>query len=451
MTGTVETKKFGRRDFLRAAAAATGGIVLVACAPQQPATEQAGAEQPGEAPAAKGTVKIRATSSMSIDVVNQFAEILKPQLDEKSIALEMTTTQFANWSEYADKIVTQIAGGEQLDVLMIAIEGLGLLGAKNVLADLGSYLPADPETEKMIKEDIHPSLTSMLTYQGKLLEIPFSWNNMILYYNNKIMNEMGVEVPEKMTWDEFRDISKEVADVKGTAEDRYAYSFWGSSFFGMHSWLFMNDGKGFLTDDWADANCTDPKVMETLQFLADLILKDKVAPNPAGWAEQDQFIAGNLLMRTCGRWCIEGMQKNEFNDFDIVYQPHKSGDTITVAGTDGWGIATKSKNLNEAFFVAKELSGPECALAMIKLGGNIPALRSVAEKPEFLSSGPKNSKIFYDSLDGAKAVPAPTNFNIIEPLMDRHLAPIWNGEASVEDAMKAAQVELQAEMDKIKE
>lgn len=447
MSETIEKKKMGRRDFLKAASLASGGILLVACAPQAAPTA---ASQPGEAPAAQGTVKLKGTGSMSIDIINKFLGVIKENLAAKNIELEMTATTFGNWSEYADKIVTMIAGGEQLDILMIAIEGLGLLGAKGILADLGQYMSVDPTTEKMINEDIHKSLTDMLRYQGKLLEIPFSWNNMITYYNTKIMGDLGVEIPERMNWDDFLTICKEVADVKGTESDRYAYSFWGQNFFGMHAWLFQNDGQGFLTDDWADSNCTNPKVLETLQYLADLILTHKVSPNPSGWAESDQFIAGNLGMLTCGRWCTEGMIKNGFKDFDIVYAPHKSGSTVTVAGTDGWGITTKSEHASEAFYAAAQLSGPDCSFEMIKMGGNIPALRSIAEKPEFLTTGPKNSKIFYESLDGAKAVPAPTNFNIVEPLVNRYLTPIWSGEQSVEAAMKACHDELQAEMDKIK-
>jgi len=447
MSETIQTKKMGRRDFLKAASIASGGILLVACAPQ--AAPKA-TEQPGEAPAAQGTVKLRGTGSMSMDIISKFLDAIKGNLAEKNIELEMTATTFGNWSEYADKIVTMIAGGEQLDILMIAIEGLGLLGSKKILADLGQYMSVDPVTEKMINEDIHKSLTDMLRYQGKLLEIPFSWNNMVTYYNTNIMKEVGVEIPERMNWDDFLTICKEVADVKGTAEDRYAYSFWGQHFFGMHAWLFNNDGQGFLTDDLADSNLLNPKVLETLQYLADLILVHKVSPNPAGWAESEQFVAGNLGMLTCGRWCTEGMIKNGFKEFDIAYAPHKSGDIVTVAGTDGWGITVKSEHPNEAFFAAKELSGPVCSFEMIKMGGNIPALRSIAEKPEFLTTGPKNSKIFYESLDGAKAVPSPTNFNLVEPLINRYLTPIWSGEQTVEQAMQAAHTELQAEMDKVK-
>jgi hypothetical protein len=57
---------------------------------------------------------------------------------------------------------------------------------------------------------------------------------------------------------------------------------------------------------------------------------------------------------------------------------------------------------------------------------------------------------FYESLDFAKTVPSPTNFNIVEPILDRHYQTIWNGESTVEAALIAAHEELQAELDKLK-
>lgn len=443
----ITNRKISRRDFMKFASVASAGLALAAC---KPATTQPAAEGGGAAVPAKEKVVIRTTSQMAVDQVNGFAASIKEPLAAKNIELEIFQTEMDNWSQYADKIITQIAGGEQLDVLMIAIEGVWLLGVKNILIDLNPYLSADPVTEKMVKEDIAPALTDMLKYQGKLLEIPFSWNNMILYYNTKIMEEKGITVPENMTWDDFLGICKEVADVKGEATDRYAYSFWPSGTFGWLSWLYMNDGQGFLTDGWVDSNLNNPKVAETIQFMADLILTHKVAPNPVGWDEGGQFLAGNLVMRTCGRWCISGLLQNEFKDYNFTYQPHKSGDVLTVAGTDGWGVSSKSKNPDEAFAVAAALSGPGPALEMVKLGGNIPALRSVAEMPEFAEFGPENTKIFYESLSGAKALQAPINFNLIEPIVDRNFAPIWNGEVSVEAGLAAGHKELQEAMDKIK-
>lgn len=448
MSDRIVNHKLSRRDFLKFASVASAGAVMVACTPA--AKTETAAEGGGAAAPAKEKVLIRTTSNAAVDQVNGFAASIKEPLAAKNIELEIFQTEMDNWSQYADKIITQIAGGEQLDVLMIAIEGIWLLGVKNILIDLNPYLAADPVTDKMVKEDIAPALTDMLKYQGKLLEIPFSWNNMVLYYNTKIMEEKNITMPEHMTWDDFLGICKQVANVKGEATDRYAYSFWSSGTFGWLSWLYMNDGQGFLTDDWVDSNLNNPKVAETIQFMADLILTHKVAPNPVGWDESGQFLAGNLAMRTCGRWCISGLLQNEFKDYNLVYQPHKSGKVVTVAGTDGWGVSSKSKHPDEAFAVAAALSGPGPALSMVKLGGNIPALRSVAEMPEFKEFGPANTKIFYESLDGAKALQAPINFNLIEPIVDRNFAPIWNGEVSVEAGLAAGHKELQEAMDKIK-
>jgi multiple sugar transport system substrate-binding protein len=375
------SKQIGRRDFLRLASLISGGAILVACAPQAaPAQPTVAAQQPTSVPAAKAAVTIHATTMVTVDMAKAFSASIKDSLAAKNITLDLfqTTMDNPDWAIYCDKLVTMIAGCEPLDVLMIAIEGIALMGYKNILSDLGSYLAADPTTENMIKTDMAPSLTDMLRYKGKLLEIPFSWNNMCIYYNTKIMAEKGITVPMHMTWDDFLNICQQVADVKGTAKDRYAYSFWGSGIFGMDSWLFMNDGQGELTDDWTASNLNNPKVIETVQYLADLILKYKVAPNPSGWDEEGQFVAGNLVMRTCGHWCIGSLINDKFTDYDLVYQPHKSGNTYTVAGTDGWGVTNISKYKNEAYTVAAALGGPGPSMEMVKAGGNIPTLRSVA-------------------------------------------------------------------------
>ena len=61
-----------------------------------------------------------------------------------------------------------------------------------------------------------------------------------------------------MDWDDFLDTATKIADVKGGADDLFAYSFWGSSSFGMCAWYFNNDTSA-LTDDWKDSNLKDPK------------------------------------------------------------------------------------------------------------------------------------------------------------------------------------------------
>ena len=443
-------RQISRRDMLRLSAMTAAGAVLVACAPAAPAAPGQAA-QGGEAAPAASKVKIVATTQMPITQWDPAVARAKEQLPNVDLTLTMTDISQGGWAGYSDNIVTLIAGGEQLDVIMIAIEGLRLLTGKKILAPLDDFLASDTEAKDTLEKDVHKTLREMLQVDGKQMEYPFSWNNMVTYYNTKIFEDKGVEAPAAdWTWDQFLDTATKLADVKGGADDLFGYAFWGANAFGMSPWYFSND-TSFLTDDWQNSNLKDPKVAETLQFLADMILKEKVAPNPQGWVDGEQFAAGHLAMFTCGRWCIAGLQTNNFTTYDLQYHPHRAGNLKTVAGTDGWGVSTSTKSAPEAWDVVKFLSNSDAAVDMVKSGGNIPALRSVAEMPVFTEYGPSNTKIFYESLDYAKTVPAPPNFNIIDPILNRHYQTIWNGEKTVEEALAAADVELQAEMDKLKQ
>ena len=323
--------------------------------------------------------------------VNTFDNSLNRSLEQlPNIDLEVNANGWGEggWDGYSDTLLTRIAGGEQIDVIMIAIEGLRLLTAKNVLVPLDDFLATDQPAKDILENDVHVTLREMLQVDGKQLEYPFSWNNMVMYYNTAIFEEEGIDPPSTdWTWDDFLETCLQVATVTGGADDRFAYSFWGAGMFGMAAWFFNNDVSPF-SDDWMDSNLLDPKVAETIQFMADLILEHKVAPNPEGWDEWAQFHAGNLVMRTCGRWCISGSLEADFTTYDMQYQPHRAGPLKTVAGTDGWGISSSSESPQEAWEVVKLLSSTETSIDMVQLGGNIPALRSVAELPVFAEFGP---------------------------------------------------------------
>ncbi len=431
-----------RREMLRLTGMGIAGVTLAACA------------APVGTPAADGApaqamVDVIATTQMPVNTFDNSIERSKELMPH--IALEVNANGWGGggWDGYSDTLLTRLAGGEQIDVIMIAIEGLGLLADKNILVPLDDFFEADAPAKEILQNDVHVTLREMLQVDGLQMEYPFSWNNMVTYYNTAIFEEEGLEPPATdWTWDDFLEVCIKVANVTGGADDRFAYSFWGGGMFGMAAWFFNNNTSP-LTDDWLNSNLLAPEVAETLQFLADLILVHKVAPNPEGWDEWAQFHAGNLVMRTCGRWCIRGSLEAEFTTYDMQYHPHKAGPLKTVAGTDGWGISTSSENPDESWEIVKLLSGTEASLDMVQLGGNIPALRSVSEMPIFAEYGPPNTALFYESLDFAATVPSPTNFNVIEPILNRHYATIWNGEKSVEEALAAAHAEMQPEMDKL--
>ncbi|MYJ79716.1 MAG: extracellular solute-binding protein, partial [Caldilineaceae bacterium SB0670_bin_27] len=272
---TPSHQNMSRRDMLRLAGVGAAGVALAACAAPSAAPDAGGDSAPAMEP-----VTVIATTSMP---VNTFDNALERSMERiPNIAMEVNANGWGEggWDGYSDTLLTRIAGGEQIDVIMIAIEGLRLLTAKNVLVALDDFLAADEPANDILQNDVHVTLREMLQVDGKQYEYPFSWNNMVMYYNTAVFEEEGLDPPSTdWTWDDFLQTCVSVANVTGGADDRFAYSFWGAGMFGMSAWYFNNDVSP-MSDDWMDSNLLDPKVAETVQFLADLILEHRVAPNP---------------------------------------------------------------------------------------------------------------------------------------------------------------------------
>ena len=239
-------RKFSRREMLRLAGLGSVGLLVAGCGPAS--TPEKVVEKVVETvvvkeeveklitatPPPKEAVSIFATSQMEVSFWQPSMERAKDMLP--GVNLEVSNTQITGigWSGYSDLVITQIAGGQQLDVIMIAVEGLPLLSSKKILLPLDPYFDADAEAKNILMTDIHKTLREMLQYEGQQMEFPFSWNNMVMYYNTKIYEDKGIDPPKPdWTWDDFLENCLKVADVKGTADDLFAYSFWGAGMFGM--------------------------------------------------------------------------------------------------------------------------------------------------------------------------------------------------------------------------
>ena len=156
-------RRLSRREMLRLSATALAGAALAACAPAPAAAPQpaAGEEQKeAPAPAAAAPVKIVATSQMGVTTWDGSLKRAKERLPH--IQLEVGQTDMpGGWSGYADLVITRIAGGEQLDLVMIAVEGIPLLAANKVMRPLDPFFDADPVAKDMLMNDTHPLLRSM--------------------------------------------------------------------------------------------------------------------------------------------------------------------------------------------------------------------------------------------------------------------------------------------------
>ena len=358
-------------------------------------------------------------------------------------------TPVSSWSEYSNKVAASVASGTQLDIINIAIEGTRLVVSKNALEPLDELIKSDAAGQEMMS-DIHPACIEAHTVNGKLYQIPHSWNNMVIHYNTAMWEEKGVPFPEAdWKWDVFLESAAKLTSGEG---DNETFGFGIPNFnFGLTPWLLTNDTYQ-LNDDWTDSNLNDPKVTEAMQFVQDLVWKHEVSfdvsGTGSGLSNNGLFTAGRLGMSGWGHWPIQSFIAAEFETFDVQYWPGNKAHT-TVAGFGGWGISTQSENKELAWELIKELNSLETIRATAAAGVAVPARRSVAESAEFLKF-PANSKIYYESLDDMKFVASPANFNELETIFMRHFGEMMANSKTAEEAMADAHQELQPAMDKLK-
>lgn len=435
-----------RRDFLRLAGLTSASAALAACAPVAPA-----APKPAEGPSKGG---LGADAKATVSIFNFGGENDKKIYNEAyvrfnkrfpNVTINDNFTPVTTWSEYSNKITTQIAGGKAPDVIHIAIEGMRLLVSKDLLLPVDDLLNADPAGKDLLG-DIDPHLTDPMKVGGKFYVVPDSWNNMVIHYNTKLFEQAKIDPPKAdWTWDDFLATAKKLTQGEGDSK------VWGFGIpyfnFGMTPWWLTNSTYQ-LNADWTQSNLNDPKMLEAVTFVHDLVHVHKVSPDIKGTDNGALFPAGRMAMSGWGHWPIQGFLKANFKDFAVQYWPRKTAST-TVIGIGGFGIYKGSQNKEAAWEVIKELVSRETLQASADAGVAIPARRSVAESKSFLAF-PPNSEIFYGCLKDAKPVASPANFNELETIFMRHMDEIMTNAATPEAGLKAAHDELSAAMAKLK-
>ena len=408
-------------------------------------------EQTSEAPAVTNEETSEAEAAVTITIQNYGSEGDKEvyngayeRLKEKypNLTVVDNFSPITSWGDYCNKIVALVAAGNAPDVCNLATEGARLLVSKNVVEDITDAYNNDPSFAP-VRDDVHPSLIEALMVDGRIYYIPNSWNNMVIYYNTRMFAEAGLEPPKPdWTWDDFLNAAKTLTTGEGESK------VWGFAIpnfnFALTPWLLTNS-TAQLNADWNASNLDDPKAIESMQFVYDLVYTHKVSPQPndpnaENTDNTNLFAAERVAMTGAGHWIINTLHANDFYDYDVQYWPRNTSST-SVMGVGALAVMKDSQNKEMAMEVIKALVDPVTAQASADMGVAIPALRSVAYSESFLAM-PKNSRIFYDCLDDAASVAAPANFGEVEAIFTRHVNEFLADQKTVQQAMGDAHREL---------
>jgi ABC-type glycerol-3-phosphate transport system substrate-binding protein len=487
--------KVTRRDFLRTAGIGVAALATAACggeiptgnAPAPASTAAAGA--PGAATATvageagatitgapalitKGqTLKIALIGTSVGENFEKSAASFKEKYPD--VTIQFTPLQGQDWEAYFSKIMTNIAAGDVPDMTQVATEGTQLFAGQGLGAPLDDYVKRDAEAMKEFFSDVHPSLIEAMMYEGSLYELPVDFNAANMYFNMTKLQEAGLELPkEDWTKDDFYDMVKKLTKKEAQA---YGYQWVNRLWGGWMPWIFANSSnllaeerapggewlwETFYKDDatvkdrgggwrWPAPKANDPANVEALEFMVQL-QQEGLTPTAdlgGGSAIQGFFTGGQLAMTPAGGFWAGGLHNAGMTPdaFDVQFWPKWKSQRHQF-GTAGYVMFKEAKNKDLAWEFMKHSVSKEVMTIFFEGNPTTPTRRSMMTEERYATTGPKNWKVFYDTLDkhpDTAPIPAPPESNPMTTIFTKYTGLAVTNEMKPKDALDAMQKDLE--------
>ncbi|MGM0753846.1 MAG: ABC transporter substrate-binding protein [Bacillota bacterium] len=334
--------------------------------------------------------------------------------------------------QYMDVLKTRLIGGEGPDVFYLdALEAPALIET-GVVEPLDDYV-----TEDFDVKDFEKPMLEAFKVDGKTYGFPKDYSTLALFYNKKMFEEAGVEVPK--TWDELREVSKAL-----TKDGVYGFGVAPELARLYH--IAQATGGEVVKDD--QANFASDKVVNALQPIIDQHNKDKTSAQAsevgANWGGE-MFGQGKAAMVIEGNWAIPFLA-DTFPDveYGTAELPTINGEKGTMAYTVGYVMNAASEKKEASWELISYLTGKEGMETWTSKGFALPTRKSVAEKLGYDK----------DELRGALVAGAPyatvwaegKNLPIIMNNFNNQFIAAFLGDRPLNEALKEAQEQANSEI-----
>jgi len=434
-------------------------IATAACAPKgtdAPKDSQADSGKQASEPASQ---KVKITyanwgSADEIEVVQQAVDNFNASQDK--IAVEVMPIP---WESYMTKLNTMATAGELPDTAIMSEAGVLQWASQGMLADISDMYGAG---------ESKPLDSLGFRYQGKVVAYSVANEILMLYYNKDMFDEAGVEYPplskeDAWTWDEFVEAAKKLTkDKNGKTPNDPGFDPQNIVQYGclvenlpwqLETWAISNGG-GYFSEDGSEVIIDRPESIEAIQKVADLHLKDYVAPLSTG--ATDDSIQRSIIARTCamgtgGQWnigtCLASAKEEGLN-YGIGVLPYmKKKVTLCTGGPNVVFIQTKHPKESKEWlkWYAKE----ENSWGLIESGIWMPTLekwytdetlmRKWVENPNFPPFDDYKKCVIDTAKDMSITRSASwyyvNNTNDFNDLLNSILGDVWTGRTTATEAI----------------
>ncbi len=425
----------GQRFHLRLAAmAVAAGVIATACGGANPTTgpstapaTPAGSAPASEAPASASTgyTGPDATIQYSIwgdptELKNQQAIVDAFHAIEPKITVQVTVS---DWDTYWDKLQTGLAGGAAPDVFAMDGPLFPDYATRDVLLDLTPYIQADSYPLTSLNDD---AVRDFTLADGRQMGLPRDLNVIALFYNKDLFDAAGLPYPDDTwDWNKLVDVGKQLTvDTNGDGTpDQWGIYTETTDMENAWSEFVWENGGDILAPDGKTTVLDTPEAAGGIQFLQDLIWKNKVVPDPALFAETgDAFEQGQAAMEINGSWLVATDIAAGLN-FGIAPLPKGPAGRVTSVNPTGAVVYKGTRSPDAAWAFVKYLASPAAQQQIMALKASLPANNDVLSGP--FATSFDGAQVLADAVGYAHLKPSFKGYNeftqVLQDELDQHV------------------------------
>jgi multiple sugar transport system substrate-binding protein len=289
-------------------------------------------------------------------------------------------------------------------------------------ADYASVGALEPYADKISNvDDFYPNLRKSFTWDGKLYCVPKDSSTLALEINTDLWKKAGLTDADIPTnWNQLTSVAQKIK-AKGITPMAI-----GDTRDRVGAFLVQNGG-WWVSEDGKQATADTPQNVQALTYVQGL-LKQGLAKYPkaldAGWAGE-AFGKGKVAMTIEGNW-IKGALKSDFPNIKYTVKELPAGPKGkgTLAFTQCWGIAAKSKFKDQAVKFVEAMTAGDQQLAFATAFGVMPSRQSV--QSQYTQKFPEDAPFVAGSAYGHGPVNAPKMDSVLSDL-DTGIQGLANG------------------------
>jgi ABC-type glycerol-3-phosphate transport system substrate-binding protein len=340
-----------------------------------------------------------------------------------------------SWANYWPKYNADLAAKSTADVQFLTY--VPTYAAAGALMEIRSLLHKHGRT---VPVGYSPALLSAFEYNGGLYGLPRDNDTKVIYYNRKLLRQAGLPFPTgTWSWNDLRTMARKLTIRQGSRVSRYGFAF-ETGWWRLYIWenggeLFDNNSKP------TRVTMDSPATVHAVQFMGDLINKDKVTPPASQIVDSTyfgpMFAGGQLAMAFGNHALIPTFVKASGLDWGVVGMPHFSGHrTVNVAGGAGYCISRWTKVPEAAYQLWSFLTGPVASL-MFAAGNDLVPDNPQTLRSQVWLSKPYN-KVFSQQTELGHAGPTFAKWQDVLNATSAVLDKVWIGEMSAAAALPRA-------------